>query len=71
MSLAEFIDMGGHGIYVWPAYTITFIVLLLNIVFARVRMRDLKRDLKNQQRLMNTQGKSTNSKLVASNESKT
>ncbi len=71
MNLAEFFDMGGHGIYVWPAYTITFVVLLLNIAFARVRMRDLKRDLRNQQRLMNANGESVNSKPVTSNESKT
>jgi heme exporter protein D len=51
MSMAEFFHMGGHGIYVWPAYCITLAVLLLNVVFARAKMRALKRDLLNQQRL--------------------
>ena len=31
-SLSAFIDMGGHGFYVWSAYAITVIVLGYNIV---------------------------------------
>ena len=31
-SLHEFLDMGGHGLYVWSAYAITWIVLGYNIV---------------------------------------
>lgn len=30
--LKEFFAMGGYGFYIWTAYSITFIVLLLNFV---------------------------------------
>ncbi len=31
-SMADFIGMGGHGLYVWLAYGIALAVLLLNVV---------------------------------------
>ena len=34
-SLADFFDMGGYAAYVWPSYALTFIVVVLNIVWAR------------------------------------
>ena len=33
--LADFFDMGGYAAYVWPSYALTFIVVVLNIVWAR------------------------------------
>ena len=34
-SLADFFDMGGYAGYIWPSYILTFIVVVLNIVWAR------------------------------------
>jgi heme exporter protein D len=34
-ALADFFDMGGYAAYVWPSYALTFIVVVLNIVWAR------------------------------------
>jgi heme exporter protein CcmD len=28
-------DMGGYGAYLWPAYAVTFAVIVLNIFWAR------------------------------------
>jgi heme exporter protein CcmD len=33
--MSQFLDMGGYALYVWPAYTITFVVVALNVVWAR------------------------------------
>jgi heme exporter protein D len=30
-----FFDMGGYAAYVWPAYGVTLVVLLLNVAWAR------------------------------------
>nr|WP_256557995.1 heme exporter protein CcmD [Marinobacterium sedimentorum] len=30
--MADFIGMGGHGLYVWLAYGIALVILLLNVV---------------------------------------
>jgi heme exporter protein D len=35
MSFADFIAMGGYARYVWPAFGITAVVLLLNLWTAR------------------------------------
>jgi len=31
-SMADFLAMGGHGLYVWLAYGIALVILVLNIV---------------------------------------
>ncbi|PCC97433.1 heme exporter protein CcmD [Halopseudomonas pelagia] len=31
-ALSEWLAMGGHGPYVWSAYLITLVVLVLNVV---------------------------------------
>ncbi len=35
MNIAEFIDMGGYGAFLWPAFGLTIAVLLWNIWSAR------------------------------------
>ena len=30
--MSEFLNMGGYGLYVWPAYLIVAIVLIMNLV---------------------------------------
>ena len=34
MLFNNFFTMGGYAIYVWSAYSVTFVVLLLNIILA-------------------------------------
>ncbi|XOV89903.1 MAG: heme exporter protein CcmD [Pseudomonadota bacterium] len=38
-SLAAFIEMGGHGPYVWAAYAIALLVILANFVWPLVIYR--------------------------------
>jgi len=33
--MSAFFDMGGYAAFVWPAYAVTFAVVLLNIFWAR------------------------------------
>jgi heme exporter protein CcmD len=33
--MREFLDMGGYAAFVWPAYAVTFAVVLLNVYWAR------------------------------------
>ncbi len=44
-SFAEFLAMGGYGFYVWTAYAISFVVLLLNVVLPVVQRKQLLRQL--------------------------
>ena len=39
MSFAEFLAMGGYGQFVWPAYAVTLIVLIGNVILARASHR--------------------------------
>jgi len=39
--MIEFLNMGGYGLYVWPAYLIVAIVLILNLVEPLRRHRRL------------------------------
>ena len=31
----EFLHMGGYARYVWPSYGLTFIIVIVNIIWAR------------------------------------
>jgi heme exporter protein CcmD len=33
--MSRFLDMGGYGAFLWPAYAVTFAVVGLNILWAR------------------------------------
>jgi heme exporter protein D len=33
--VSEFFNMGGYAAYVWPAYGLTFVVIVWNIIWAR------------------------------------
>lgn len=46
MNLDQFFHMGGYGIYVWPAYGITLLVFLLNLIFALKETKSIKKNLK-------------------------
>ena len=43
--MTEFLNMGGYGLYVWPAYLIVAIVLILNLVVPLQRHRRLLREI--------------------------
>jgi heme exporter protein D len=42
MSLGEFFAMGGYGFYVWGAYGLTVLLLALEIVAVRARLRNAR-----------------------------
>lgn len=44
-SLAEFIDMGGHGFYVWLAYGVGLLVFLVLLLEPTLRRRKLRTQL--------------------------
>ena len=43
MSMAEFLSMGGYGFYVWGAYLVTAVVIAVEIVAVRARLRNAQR----------------------------
>ncbi len=45
-SLHAFLNMGGFADFVWPAYAIAFVVLLLNWWVATQKLRRLKKKLR-------------------------
>ena len=40
-SFAEFIAMGGHGLYVWMAYAAFLIILCWNVMAPKLRRRQV------------------------------
>ncbi|MEH6616613.1 MAG: heme exporter protein CcmD [Porticoccus sp.] len=49
-SLSEFIQMDGHGPYVWAAYLISLLALLWLVVSPLYRKRKLMQEIVRQQR---------------------
>lgn len=49
-SLSEFVQMGGHGTYVWAAYLISLSVLIWLVVSPLHRRRKLVQEVIKQQR---------------------
>lgn len=43
-ELTDFFHMGGYAAYVWPAFFITFIVLLGNVLISRAQYNRVLRD---------------------------
>jgi len=44
-SFSEFVNMGGHGLYVWLAYGVGVIVLVGNLVLPKLHTTATKRKL--------------------------
>ncbi|WP_188794280.1 heme exporter protein CcmD [Dyella nitratireducens] len=44
--MPSFLAMGGYAIYVWPAYGVFFIVLLIDWLAPQLRRRRLLRELR-------------------------
>lgn len=47
-SWHAFIHMGGYAAYVWPAYTIVFSVLGINLFFSKRKLKKIKKQLRQQ-----------------------
>lgn len=45
MSWESFLYMGGYAVYVWPAYGMTALVLIVNIVWPVLQRKQLLRQL--------------------------
>jgi heme exporter protein D len=45
-GLATFLDMGGYARYLWPAYGLSMLVLLLNVIIPLLRERAIQRRLR-------------------------
>lgn len=43
-SFAEFVAMGNHGLYVWSAYSISLLVLAINLVLPILARRRYLQD---------------------------
>lgn len=44
-SFAEFLNMGGHGLYVWLSYGLGLLVVLLNLILPHLQSKSVQRDL--------------------------
>ncbi|MDJ0956644.1 MAG: heme exporter protein CcmD [Arenicellales bacterium] len=44
--MSEFFHMGGYAAYVWSAYGLSVAVLVLNVIAARKRNLNVKREIK-------------------------
>ncbi|MHB1948740.1 MAG: heme exporter protein CcmD [Gammaproteobacteria bacterium] len=51
--LNQLITMGGYGMYVWPAYGITFAVFAINLFIALKEKKQIKKLLKTTQHEVN------------------
>jgi len=57
-DLQSFLHMGGYAMYVWPAYAITFVLLIANIIAARLSYKAQLRKAHQQQRAGRGRGRS-------------
>ena len=65
-TLSEVIHMGGHGPYVWSAYAVSLVALLLLAYLPRRKQRRLLRRVVEQQRLASKRVQQTNSQSMTS-----
>ena len=49
-SFSEFFNMGGHGLYVWLAYGVSAVLLVINIVLPVMHKRQLVKEQARKQR---------------------
>lgn len=65
-SLQSFLTMGGYAIYVWPAYGVFFIVLLIDWLAPQLRRRRLLRELRARMARQDARKERTNRPSAAS-----
>lgn len=49
-SFSEFLNMGGHGLYVWLSYALGLAVIIANLSFPVLQTKKIERDLRRRQR---------------------
>jgi heme exporter protein CcmD len=42
--MIQFLRMGGYAVYLWPAYGVTLLAIVLNIVWARALLARARTD---------------------------
>jgi len=47
-SLSEFLNMGGHALYVWSSFAISLLLMLLNLVLPWWKLKSTRRQLQRQ-----------------------
>lgn len=56
-TFADFVDMGGHALYVWLAYSIALVIVAFNVISPILRknqfMTEYRRRLKREKQLEN------------------
>jgi len=65
-SLQSFLAMGGYAVYVWPAYSVFFIVLLIDWLAPLLRRRRLLRELRARMARQDARKERTNRPSAAS-----
>jgi len=65
-SLQSFLSMGGYAVYVWPAYGVFFIVLLIDWLAPQFRRRRLLRELRARMARQDARKERTNRPSAAS-----
>jgi heme exporter protein D len=45
-SFADFLDMGGHGLYVWLCYGLGLLVILGNLLMPQRQAKQIQRELR-------------------------
>ncbi|MDP8163306.1 heme exporter protein CcmD [Pasteurella skyensis] len=59
-SWSDFFNMGGYGFYVWLAYGISFLAILVlglqSIISKKTLFKEIKREQERKQRQQNTRG---------------
>jgi heme exporter protein D len=48
--MSEFFAMGGHGFYIWTAYAVFVLILIVDAIAPIVRSRKTLQDLRNRYR---------------------
>ncbi|HKJ87013.1 MAG TPA: heme exporter protein CcmD [Gammaproteobacteria bacterium] len=56
MTLHEFLYMGGYAAFVWPAYGLALVVLVVNLVVPHRRERQTLRQIARQHRRVRRSG---------------
>ena len=59
-SWQSFFAMGGYAAYVWPAYGVFFVVLLIDWLAPQYRLRRTLRELRSRMARQNTRRERTN-----------
>lgn len=63
-SIAEFIDMGGYGGFVWSAYAITLFVVMANLLYTRLKHKKVVTRLLRERKIKDHASQSSDVKVA-------